>query len=134
MSIFIVFAIGSDDIFVFMDAYTQSQFKGPAVNRDLETRMSWACRKSGSAMLITSATICAPFLCCLETPIAGTQSFGLFAALIIAIDYLLVMMLFCSAVMVYHNHFEMQPLCGCSLPSPCWLLKLGCCTEGCDFS
>ena len=28
MSIFIVCAIGADDIFVFMDAYVQSQYKG----------------------------------------------------------------------------------------------------------
>jgi hypothetical protein len=41
MCIFIVCAIGADDIFVFMDAYVQSQFKGPNVNRDMETRFSW---------------------------------------------------------------------------------------------
>ena len=29
------------DIFVFIDAYVQSQFKGPNVNRDMETRFSW---------------------------------------------------------------------------------------------
>jgi hypothetical protein len=66
-------AIGADDIFVFMDAYVQSQYKGPGVNRDMETRFSWVYRKSGLAMLITSVTTCVAFLCCFATPLSDTQ-------------------------------------------------------------
>ena len=54
LCIFIVIAIGADDIFVFMDAYKQSASKGDEVLSSLETRMSWVFRRSGSAMLITS--------------------------------------------------------------------------------
>lgn len=131
MTIFIVCAIGADDIFVFMDAYLQSKFQGAEVNHDFETRMTWVFRKSGSAMLITSSTTCAAFVTCLATPIPGTQSFGVFAALVIAIDYMLVMSLFCCAVMVYHHRFERPALCGCKIPGvgkPC-----GCCVENCDM-
>ena len=96
MCIFIVCAIGADDIFVFMDAYVQSQFKGATVNRDMETRFSWVYRKSGLAMLITSLTTCSAFLCCFGTPLAGTQAFGLYAAAVIAVDYILVMTMFWS--------------------------------------
>ena len=56
------------DIFVFMDAYVQSQFKGPNVNRDMETRFSWVYRKSALAMLISSTTGGA-FLCYFGTPL-----------------------------------------------------------------
>ena len=38
LCLFIVAAIGADDIFVFMDAYKQSAFKGPTVTRDLQVR------------------------------------------------------------------------------------------------
>jgi hypothetical protein len=51
LCIFIVCAVGEDDIFVFMDAYVQSQFKGPNINRYMETCFSWVYRKSGLAML-----------------------------------------------------------------------------------
>jgi len=111
-TIFIVCAVGADDIFVFMDAYVQSQFKGAVVNRDMETRFSWVYRKSGLAMAITSLTTCSAFLCCFGTPLPSTQAFGLFAAAVIAADYILVMTMFCTAVMVYHNRFENKaPLC-----------------------
>ena len=134
MTLFMVCAVGADDIFVFMDAYVQSKYEGPEINRDLATRMSWVFRKSGHAMLITSLTTCSAFLCCLATPIPGTQSFGIFAALVIAVDYILVMTLFCSSVIVYHNHFEKPPLF--AIPVPCQTAgssACGCCTEKCDM-
>eukprot|EP00286_Rhodomonas_abbreviata_P000455 CAMPEP_0181291522 /NCGR_PEP_ID=MMETSP1101-20121128/2012_1 /TAXON_ID=46948 /ORGANISM="Rhodomonas abbreviata, Strain Caron Lab Isolate" /LENGTH=1010 /DNA_ID=CAMNT_0023395919 /DNA_START=391 /DNA_END=3423 /DNA_ORIENTATION=- len=125
LTIFIVCAIGADDIFVFMDAYNQSKHKGPEVNQDLQTRMTWVWRKSGKAMAITSATTCMAFLCTCFSPIAGTRSFGIFAALVILWDYVLVMSLFCTAVVIYHNHFEREPMC--TIP----ILKCGCCTKDC---
>eukprot|EP00979_Chaetoceros_neogracilis_P001425 scaffold248_cov263-Chaetoceros_neogracile.AAC.24 len=76
LCVFIVAAIGADDIFVFMDAYRQSARKGADVLESLETRMSWVYRRSGKAMLVTSATTCSAFLCTIISPIAGTRSFG----------------------------------------------------------
>jgi len=52
--------------------------------------------------------------------------FGLFALFVIAFDYVLVMTMYCTAVMVYHNRFEKPPLCGCKC--------CGCCTQNCDCS
>jgi len=129
MCIFIVCAIGADDIFVFMDAYVQSQYNR-TVCRDMETRFSWVYRKSGLAMMITSLTTCAAFLCCFGTPLPDTQAFGLFAAAVIAADYIFVMTMFCTAVMVYHNRFEKPPMCSCN----CYICTCGCCLENCDCS
>ena len=111
LCIFIVIAIGADDIFVFMDAYKQSASKGPEVNSSLETRMSWVYRRSGSAMLLTTITTCCAFLVTLLTPIASTRSFGIFASFVIFFDYVLVMTLFCTSVVIYHNVFEGKPGC-----------------------
>ena len=116
------------------DAYVRSQSKGPMVTRDFATRMSWVFRKSGLAMALTSATTCSAFLVCLNTPLPPTQGFGIFAALVIFFDYILVMTMFCSAVMVYHNRFEKPPACAVRLPTPCGLCTCGCCLEGCDCS
>jgi hypothetical protein len=57
-------------------------------------------------MLVTSATTCTAFLCCFTSPISEPQNFGLFAALVILMDYVLVMTMFCTAVTVYHYRFE----------------------------
>jgi hypothetical protein len=73
--------------------------------------MSWVYRRTGSAMGITSATTCSAFLCTLLTPLVSVQAFGLFAALVIFIDYVLVMTLYCSAVIIYHNKLEKDACC-----------------------
>ena len=113
LSLFIVAAIGADDIFIFMDAYKQSAHSDdPEILESLESRMSWVYRRTGSAMAITSATTCAAFLCTLVTPLVDIQSFGIFAAIVIFIDYVLVMSLFCTAVVIYHNKFERPGCCG----------------------
>merc|ERR1712045_184511 len=112
LCIFIVAAIGADDIFVFMDAYKQSAFMGDVLE-SLETRMSYVYRRTGTAMLITSATTCSAFLCTLLIPIATVRAFGIFAAIVIFIDYALVMSLYCTAVVIYHNKFERPGCCPC---------------------
>jgi predicted RND superfamily exporter protein len=124
LCLFLVLAIGADDIFVFMDAYKQSASRGPEVNSSLETRMSWVFRRSGSAMFVTSLTTCSAFLATLSTPLASVKSFGVFAALVILFDFVLVMTLYCTAVVIYHDRFENKPsCCSCSFwkvdkPSP----------------
>jgi len=117
LCLFIVAAIGADDIFIFMDGYKQSAFQSPQVLESLESRMSWVYRRTGSAMAITSATTCSAFLCTLLTPLADVRAFGIFAALVILMDYILVMTLFCTAVVIYHNKFE-KPACCCA-PTCC---------------
>ena len=124
LCLFIVAAIGADDIFVFMDAYKQSAFKGAKLNRDLKTRLSYVYRRAGTAMLITSATTCSAFLCTVASPIASTKSFGIFAALVILMDYILVMSMFCTAVVIYHDYFENPRVsccahCVCQCCCPC---------------
>ena len=78
--------------------------------------MSWVYRRTGLAMGITSWTTCAAFLCCLSTPLPGLQSFGIFAALVIFIDYILVMTMYCTAVIIYHNRYENNGKFGCCCP------------------
>ena len=78
----------------------------PSPRSDLNTRMSWVYRRSGFAMLTTSCTTCAAFLCTVGSPIPDVASFGIFAAFVIAMDYCLVMTLFCVSIVVYHDHFE----------------------------
>merc|ERR1719440_1288706 len=116
LSMYIVLAIGADDVFVFMDAYKQSFYAGEKVNKDLQTRMSWVYRRAGLAMLITSCTTCAAFIAtAASSPIPTLQNFGIFAAAVIFFDYVLVMTFLCACVVFYHNTMEMKPglCCAC---------------------
>ena len=61
-------------------------------------------------MAVTSATTCSAFLCTVASPIASTKSFGIFAALVIFFDYVLVMTLFCTSVVIYHTYLLMRVL------------------------
>jgi len=50
LALYIVLAIGADDVFVFMDAYKQSFYRGKDVNQSLVHRMSWVYpRRPGDA-------------------------------------------------------------------------------------
>lgn len=112
MTIFIVAAIGADDIFVFMDQYKLSSYR-PEVCVDLKTRMNWVYGRAAWAMFITSATTCAAFVCTAASPLPSIQSFGIFSAFVIAADYVLVITWFPAVVVLYHNHLEARPCFPC---------------------
>jgi len=112
MTIFIVSAIGADDIFVFMDLYKQSAYQRDLCC-DIRTRMNWVYSRASWAMLITSATTCAAFICTALSPLPSIQSFGIFSAFVIAADYILVITWFPSCVILYHNYMENRPCCLC---------------------
>eukprot|EP00966_Prymnesium_polylepis_P037245 864699-Prymnesium_polylepis.2 len=117
LCVYIVLAIGADDVFVFMDAWKQSFHQGAEVNKDLVTRLSWVYRRAGMAMLITSLTTALAFItsAAMTANMASFLAFGIFAGIMIFVDYTLVMTWFCSLVVVYHNNFEMKPglCCAC---------------------
>jgi hypothetical protein len=50
LSIYIILAIGADDIFVYMDAWRQSAFEGPEVNLNLHTRMAYTFKRAAKAV------------------------------------------------------------------------------------
>jgi predicted RND superfamily exporter protein len=68
--------------------------------------MTWVYDRAGTAMTVTSFTTMAAFLCTCFTPITSIASFGIFAALVVLLDFIWVMTLFCTAVVLYHDYFE----------------------------
>jgi hypothetical protein len=116
-----------------MDAWKQSVYAGPEVNKDLVTRLSWVYRRAGLAMLITSLTTCASFIAtAASSSMPDLQNFGIFTALVIFIDYLLVMTWFCAMLVVWHNKFEMKPGLCCACCAKC-NGKGKCCKGGCEM-
>lgn len=121
MGVYIVFAIGADDAFVFMDAYKQSMYEGPEVLKSLETRMDWVYRRAASAMFITSFTTMSAFVATSLSPLVEVASFGIYAAMLIFFDYVLVITLLPSATILWHNHMALKPniCCACCQKDGC---------------
>ena len=108
--IFIVLGIAADDIFVFIDAWRQSKcievFKG-----DYKMRMSYAWRRAVRAIAVTSGTTAVAFLANVLSTQMPIISFGIYAAVIIPANFLLIVMLFPPAVIVYERYLAKYKCC-----------------------
>ena len=105
--IFIVLGIAADDFFVLMDAWRQSgtfkelKYEGPEEDKALKTkqkRMAYALRRATRAMFVTSSTTCVAFLANIFSPIMPIKAFGIFAAIAIPANFLLVCWIFPSLI------------------------------------
>ncbi len=133
VSLFLIIGIGADDLFVFIDAWKQSFSIIPAVT-PLANRLSWTMRRAGSAMLVTTITTTASFMANIVSPITSLKGFGLFTALVIFSDFLLMLVFVPATIAVHYTTFsvgagQMQLLFG---RNPAWNND-GCPQLGCPL-
>lgn len=92
MIIFVILGISADDIFAIHDAWRQSEtvieFEG-----NYRKRMAYMFKRAGCATFITSLTTCAAFLANGFSEIMPIQAFGIFAAIIVMVNYILIALL-----------------------------------------
>ena len=108
MALFIIIAIGVDDIFVFFDAWRQAGALGHA---SLEARMGTAYRRACHAMFITSVTDACAFFANGLAPVPAIRRFGVFMGTLVVINFLLVITYF-PAVIALHHRWMM--CCSCT--------------------
>ncbi|CAB4012475.1 dispatched homolog 3-like [Paramuricea clavata] len=113
MSIFIILGIGSDNIFVFMDSWKQSENNK---YKSLAHRLSDVYRKSAKTMFVTSITTIVAFLSNAPSPLLSISSFGIFSAVLIFVNYLTAILFFPTVVMYHHE----------SRKGRCWCCALYC--------
>ena len=110
--IFIVLGIAADDFFVFMDAWRQSETfpelrsddPNYPENKTIKKRMAYTCRRATRAMFMTSSTTCVAFLANYFSPIMPIKAFGIFAAIIIPINFILVVWIF-PALIIFEDKY-----------------------------
>ena len=82
LAIYIILAIGADDVFVMIDAWKQSAdieaINDVSERKRLVARMSWVFRKAAKAMAITSSTTIVAFGAAATSTILQVQCFGAF--------------------------------------------------------
>eukprot|EP01060_Flectonema_neradi_P010171 TRINITY_DN172_c0_g2_i1.p1 TRINITY_DN172_c0_g2~~TRINITY_DN172_c0_g2_i1.p1 ORF type:complete len:583 (+),score=116.55 TRINITY_DN172_c0_g2_i1:69-1817(+) len=84
LTLYIVLAIGADDIFVFMDNWVQAGIRPRPDNCTyMKGRMAHSWKIAGTAMGITSMTTMAAFIATMTSPLMEIGLFGLFAAILV---------------------------------------------------
>ena len=105
MTIFIVLGIAADDIFVFCDAWRHSAnialLQG---GTDLHKRMAYSWRRSFGAILVTSSTTAIAFLANAGSEIRPIRAFGIFAAIIIPVNFCIVIIVMPAAQIIHDRY------------------------------
>lgn len=76
-------------------------------------RMSYAWKRAVRAIAVTSGTTAVAFLANVLSPMMPIISFGIYAAIIIPANYVLVIFIYPSAVIIYENKFAKYKCCCC---------------------
>ena len=105
LAIFVILGIGVDDVFVFYDTYAQAT---RAVGRDgdLTARLSYAYEHAGRAMFVTSFTSAAAFCSNLASAIPAVRVFGVFLAVMVGANYVLVVTWFPACIACWEMYFR----------------------------
>ena len=110
LALFIILGIGADDVFVFYDTWRESgHYSFPS----LAHRLSYVFRRATLAMLWTSLTTAIAFMVSAASPFLGVNSFGVFAGLLVFVNYLSVVFYLPCVIIVHHLYFEKYCCCCC---------------------
>jgi len=117
--IFVLLGVGADDVFVFTDAWLQSAYfvkSGDSVEETNIMRMSFAFRRAAKAMLVTQVTTFFAFLATATSSLMPISAFGIWAASVVACNYVLVITMY-PAILVIHHRFlkKYESACLCCL-------------------
>ena len=91
LSVFIVIGVAANDIFIFCDAWRQSELI-KILEKNQKRRMAYAFKKSFKAMIATSSTTSVAFLANAFSEIIPIRAFGIFASIIIMVNFFIVLL------------------------------------------
>eukprot|EP01084_Bolivina_argentea_P075528 136921_1 len=131
--VFVLLGVGADDVFVFTDAWTQSNLFVHNEETKIETttnccgcdngdekrnikRMSFTYRRAAIAMLVTQITTFFAFLATALSILVNMSAFGIWAACVIMMNYFLVITLYPAVLILHHKYikkYEDKCLCCC---------------------
>ena len=122
LSVFIILGIGADDCFVFTDVWNDTKkqkghggFGADSGANSMQStyyidaqRLSHAYRHAGKAMLVTSLTTIFSFLSNLQSEFPLIAAFGTYAALLVMVNYAIVVTYFPCVILCYHSIWGRQ--------------------------
>ena len=108
--IFIILGIAADNIFVFCDAWRQSELI-PVMKESPHRRMAYSFKRAAKAIAVTSSTTSVAFASNIMSPIVPIRAFGLQASIIVLVNFFMVIMIMPSVQIVYDTCFKHK--CNC---------------------
>eukprot|EP00924_Labyrinthula_sp_SR-Ha-C_P008221 snap_masked-scaffold_11-processed-gene-6.37-mRNA-1 protein AED:1.00 eAED:1.00 QI:0/-1/0/0/-1/1/1/0/982 len=128
-SVFLILGIGCDNIFVFFDAWTQSEtlaFQHSTYKEDklslepleetqdsmgkLQTRMAYTLQRAASSVFVTMLTTVIAFLALVTSPFAPLIAFGIFTAVAVFLNYVWVYLIYPPMLVSYIKYYKLSPL------------------------
>lgn len=97
--------IAADDIFVYCDAWRQSGYI-KEIAKDERRRTAYAFRRAISAISVTSSTTAAAFLANVVSEITPIRAFGIFAAIIIPVNFFIVILVMPSIQIIHDRYMK----------------------------
>ena len=112
LTIFIVLGIAADDIFVFCDAWRQAE-AFPKIASDEHRRLAYAFKRSFRAILVTSSTTAVAFLANALSDIRPIRAFGIFAAILIPVNFMIVILVVPSLQLIHDRRLKDKRILFC---------------------
>lgn len=108
--IFITLGMSADSFFIIHDAWRQTA-KIPQLRDHKRLRMAFAFKKAGKAIFVTSLTTAGAFLANLVSKIMPIKAFGVYAAIIVPVNFILVAFMFPPMLVFYDDNLRERRFC-----------------------
>ena len=105
LSVFVVLGIAADDVFVYTDAWKQATVLDE-LEGDTQKQMAYTWRRASKAIFVTSFTTGVAFMATGFSEIMSISSFGYFAAIIIPVNYLLVITAYPPVLVIQERYLK----------------------------
>ena len=110
--IFIILGIAADNIFVFCDAWRQSELI-PVMKHNAHRRMAYAFKRAAKAIAVTSSTTSVAFAANAGSPLIPIKAFGIYASIIVLVNYGMVVLVMPPIQMIYETKIKEKEKCPC---------------------
>ena len=111
--IFVILGIAADDCFVMCDAWAQSE-NIVQNSHNITERMSYTYRRATYAMLVTTSTTAIAFLATSLSPIIPIASFGIWASIVVTVNYMCMLTYFPACLSWYFQNLRKYEKWCCS--------------------
>ena len=111
IGIFVIFALGADDVFVAVDKWKNARIARP--DAPPEEIAAKAFPDAAGAMLLTTLTTAVAFFGTCVCPVSPILAFACFVGLLVVFDYVLCCLLVFPALVIYDNRLRAQGRTNC---------------------
>lgn len=101
IGVFVIFALGADDVFVAVDKFKNARLAHP--DDSVQKIAAIAFPDAANAMLLTTTTTAVAFFGTAVCPVAPIRCFAVFVGLLVVFDYIMCVVLVFPALVIYDN-------------------------------